>query len=129
MIRNVCTICFLEEISDYWKMVDSRNDKPKPFAIILPPSELGKHSKLKPPENCGKSPKGGCQQQKSKSPQYRLFWDEGRESGFSYFFPNQMAEIWPWFSWWMGDILMTYRQNLVNTWVIYDWNSPNVTVR
>ena len=49
-------------------------------------------------------------------------------SGFSDFPQIQMTKIWPWFWWYMGDILVRYTLNLVHVWLIFDWNNPNVTV-
>ena len=42
---------------------------------------------------------------------------------------TRMTEMWPWFWWYMGEILVRYGQHLVHIWLIYDWISPNVTVR
>ena len=42
---------------------------------------------------------------------FRLFWDEGGGSWFSKIHQNQMTEIWPWFWWYIADILVRYCQN------------------
>ena len=57
----------------------------------------------------------------------RLFWDEGG-SGYSGFSLIQMTEKWPYFWCHKGVIFMRYRQHLVHTWLIYDRNSPDVSV-
>ena len=70
---------------------------------------------------CWKSPRGG-----------------GR-SWFSYFSQIKMTEIWPWLRWYMGHILVRYRQNCVHIWLILkvdlrfmqmcDWQTDKLTER
>ena len=37
--------------------------------------------------------------------------------------------MWPWFWWYTDEILVRYRQHFAHIWLIYNWISPNVTVR
>ena len=58
----------------------------------------------------------------------RLSLTEGGGLIFSIFSQIQITEIWPWFLWYMGLILLRYMQHLVHIWPTYEWYSPHVSV-
>ena len=118
-------------VTDFWpirgrEIISDRQTNRQKINILSGPALQAAPAKMS--RNVKKSKRGiNTENQKSIIPNVDCFEMREEVQVFTYF-PNlndwSMALIW----WYMGEILVRYRQDLVHVWLKYDWYHPKVSV-
>ena len=114
----VCIISFLEQLANTFKVTITLKE-----GVNNHQNTKGRVQNKKCPKLWKKSKRGGVSAKIKKvyiSNVDSLWLRVGGGLNFSYFSKIKITEIWPWFLWYMGLILVRYMQHLVHIWPIYE---------